>query len=224
MAIQTSQQYRAMVEGLELAVQKIAYFAVFEKIYLRHACEAMPNLRRAIIQSYTAILEFFDRAMDFLSAGRAERLLKGLESAAGETDLDAFKRQNIAMISVGIIQLHVDNETLQHHEQKLRVLCSEIELSTQTLSLQIREVQYYLDSQQRKEYPNSISKINYAQHHQEKDNALPGTCKWLFEHKNYKSWRAVTASSLVFLVGDPGTGKSTLTARVVNRVREDQTD
>ncbi|KAK1671056.1 pfs domain-containing protein [Colletotrichum godetiae] len=57
-----------------------------------------------------------------------------------------------------------------------------------------------------------ISKEPYEQHHtQNKSEVLEGTGKWLLEDKVFQSWKNSEASSILWLHGIPGSGKSKLT-------------
>lgn len=47
--------------------------------------------------------------------------------------------------------------------------------------------------------------------------AYPGTCDWLLQHETIKSWlRKTPETPLVWLYGNPGTGKSAISAELVN--------
>jgi hypothetical protein len=57
-----------------------------------------------------------------------------------------------------------------------------------------------------------ISSEPYLQHHKrERDTFLEGTGKWLISHPLFRKWKDESASSLLWLHGIPGSGKSKLT-------------
>ncbi|KAL8731397.1 MAG: hypothetical protein Q9181_004325 [Wetmoreana brouardii] len=47
----------------------------------------------------------------------------------------------------------------------------------------------------------------------------PGTCEWIFDSKEYTSWRDSVHSNLLRIQGTTGTGKSTLAASIINTLR-----
>lgn len=48
---------------------------------------------------------------------------------------------------------------------------------------------------------------------------LPGSCEWLFSKDYYKSWKESLDSSMLWLRGRPGAGKSVVATSVINDVR-----
>ncbi|KAF3798801.1 hypothetical protein GCG54_00008259 [Colletotrichum gloeosporioides] len=61
-----------------------------------------------------------------------------------------------------------------------------------------------------------ISKEPYKQHHTlNKSEVLEGTGRWLLEDDVFQSWKSSEASSILWLHGIPGSGKSKLTSIVV---------
>ena len=52
--------------------------------------------------------------------------------------------------------------------------------------------------------------------------AAEGTCKWIFDHPQYVSWRRETSSALLWISGDPGSGKTILSSFVAETFRNSQ--
>lgn len=56
-----------------------------------------------------------------------------------------------------------------------------------------------------------ISRLPYLDYHKQiKKNAFQGTGQWLLKDPVFKAWKEDSASSLLWLHGMPGSGKSTL--------------
>lgn len=51
-------------------------------------------------------------------------------------------------------------------------------------------------------------------------NTAQGTCGWLFEHESFRSWLSRPTSSILWILGHPGVGKSTLMNFVVRWKRK----
>ncbi|TVY26062.1 Vegetative incompatibility protein HET-E-1 [Lachnellula hyalina] len=74
------------------------------------------------------------------------------------------------------------------------------------------------DSKRQKilKWMSDIEKIPYLKHHKEnKRQMLSGTGHWLLEDRTFKDWKDDSASSLLWLHGIPGSGKSKLTSLVI---------
>ena len=68
----------------------------------------------------------------------------------------------------------------------------------------------YIDSE-RVEILRWLSAQPYLEHHQQiKKQALPGSGQWLLQDPLYIQWYKQSMSSLLWLHGRPGSGKSTL--------------
>ncbi|KAM7196764.1 ankyrin-3 [Naviculisporaceae sp. PSN 640] len=50
------------------------------------------------------------------------------------------------------------------------------------------------------------------------DSIHPGTCEWIFDDSSYQSWRESTGSEILRIVGQEGTGKSSVLAYIVQRL------
>jgi len=67
--------------------------------------------------------------------------------------------------------------------------------------------------------PPDIKKIPYKADLASRSNAAEGTCHWLLENNRYESWRSSENSSIAWLHGVQGSGKSTLVAYIINHMR-----
>ncbi|KAI1129531.1 hypothetical protein F5Y10DRAFT_264070 [Nemania abortiva] len=78
-----------------------------------------------------------------------------------------------------------------------------------------------LDRSRRTEILRWISSEPYAQYHKrERETFLEGTGKWLISHPVFQKWKDDSASSLLWLHGIPGSGKSKLTSLVIEDAME----
>lgn len=68
-----------------------------------------------------------------------------------------------------------------------------------------------LDDAERYEILEWISIIPYVEHHRQLYNKImAGTCEWLLRSKEVLEWQSSSSSSIMWLNGDPGSGKSCL--------------
>jgi hypothetical protein len=76
----------------------------------------------------------------------------------------------------------------------------------------------HLQSEQRERISDWISIIPYHAHHKDvHDRVLAGTGQWFLNRSEFCEWKDCLHSSLLWLKGDAGTGKSSLIACVIER-------
>ncbi|PHH90729.1 hypothetical protein CDD83_2834 [Cordyceps sp. RAO-2017] len=68
---------------------------------------------------------------------------------------------------------------------------------------------------------NEISPVQFGVQHQSRREArTPETCEWLLQHEVFREWEESSSSSILWLQGSVGTGKSVLTSKVIDRFME----
>jgi len=69
-----------------------------------------------------------------------------------------------------------------------------------------------------------LSKFDFADYRRMLPRAASGTCKWVLSHPEFQSWTAEDKTSLLWVFGSPGCGKTTLSSWVVKRLGENNAD
>lgn len=65
-----------------------------------------------------------------------------------------------------------------------------------------------------------ISSVPFGKHHDTvREERTPGTGEWLLQLEGFQDWEANKSSSLFWLQGSPGTGKTHLTSTVIDHIR-----
>jgi Cdc6-like AAA superfamily ATPase len=68
-----------------------------------------------------------------------------------------------------------------------------------------------------------LSIVPYAKHHRlKRSEYLEGSCKWLLGLEKYQQWKASSVSSVLWLRGTTGSGKSVLVSSVIEDLKTDQ--
>lgn len=57
---------------------------------------------------------------------------------------------------------------------------------------------------------------NYEQFKDRNPKRVEGTCQWVLRHPNFETWKESNYSSLLWISGDPGCGKSTLSKSLID--------
>ncbi|EXU95517.1 ankyrin repeat protein [Metarhizium robertsii] len=68
----------------------------------------------------------------------------------------------------------------------------------------------------------SLYKSDYKSHGKRNPDRVPGTCEWFLRHPKYRRWRQERQSSLLWVSGDPGCGKSVLVSFLLGELKSDK--
>jgi hypothetical protein len=93
---------------------------------------------------------------------------------------------------------------------------SDVQRPFNRLTFQLNQVEDNLSKQQRFEVLLWLSKVAYRKHHVTMcTDLLPGSCAWLESNPVFLGWSNASVSSVLWLHGIPGSGKSKLVAHIV---------
>ncbi|KAK0378340.1 hypothetical protein CLIM01_04306 [Colletotrichum limetticola] len=77
-----------------------------------------------------------------------------------------------------------------------------------------------MESRDREHAMNYISDVKVDEIHvAKKELRTEGTCEWLIQHPSFLAWEEPSSSSILWLNGQVGAGKSFITSRVIDRYR-----
>lgn len=69
-----------------------------------------------------------------------------------------------------------------------------------------------------------LNSIHLADYKQQLPRPVQGTCNWILEHPAYLSWIAAEETRLLWVTGEPGCGKTMLSAYLADYLRQDRDD
>lgn len=219
-----------MVESVEAMARIISRYAIFEDIYLRHPSPATKKLKEALVGLYAAILLYLSKVKAFFQQSTPRRLLKGVfvaEEEFQELSTKLTLEQSEVDRCAVIVQTESHNtmsDTLdalaidgdEKHSELLHILRI-IDGPINRMDTQLQGLEDRLETSKRTEILSWISSQPYIEHHEQiKRSDVPGRGKWLLEDPVYTRWHKESACSLLWLHGKVGSGKSTLTAIVID--------
>ncbi len=213
-----SQQGEALLSGLEMITDLVARHRIVDEYLTRgpppNGSELDPEVeyRKLLIKLYTKVLEFQAKAACCLSHGTLTRFARNipriddwgtlqssivrLETECREyTSLEfAFKQQS---------SLRVLTESLDEQEERLTDLIANQNLQ-QDAALMVTRL---------------ISDISVGQDHEDIRTRLGSqywdSGQWLFKSRQYLDWTTCDSSSILWLQGPVGVGKSCMTSIVI---------
>ena len=96
-------------------------------------------------------------------------------------------------------------------DQRLRALLNDMQRPIDRIEKRFQDYQDGLQANTRTQILRWLSPIPYMQHHiQAKSDVLPGTGQWLLHDPRLLDWQNSRSSSVLWLHGIPGSGKTKL--------------
>lgn len=109
--------------------------------------------------------------------------------------------------------------TKQKQQESLSKLLQNLQQPIDRVNSQLNTIQDGLERENRIQILRSISTVPYASHHKAaRKGRLEGSGQWLLMNKAFKAWRSESTSSVLWLHGIPGSGKTKLTSLVVDEL------
>ena len=218
-----------VVKGVESIARLIGRYAIFEDVYLRRTSKATTELENALIQLYSTILLYQSKVKSFFDQSSPKRILGSIfitedefESLARRMDLEQSNVDRCAAILDAENQNDISDslEALsicQYEKHRgLMDLLHTIDGPILRMSSELNVIEDQLDRSKRFEILRWVSAQPYLEHHEQiSKKALAGTGNWLLEDPLYANWHKGSTSSLLWLHGKVGAGKSTLVSIVI---------
>lgn len=213
-----------LAEGLEIITKVVAQYKIVEKLYLQRASEGTVELKSCIVDLYTLVLKFLIRARKFYSKNTAERIFinvfdvhnkfQGYLGAIAEQQVqvkkyaDLVDTQQRKNLEEGLETLTLEEKNNFHRLEKA---LEDIQRPIVRMQRQLEDVNDNLKSDERREILRWLSPIPYIQHHvQSSKDILKETGLWFLNDDRLTQWRWSSLSSIMWLRGIAGSGKSKL--------------
>ena len=151
-----------------------------------------------LLEGVSQFNDRFENILDRMGQSQAE-----VEKYTSLIDSERQKR-----MGEGLQALSLDDT---NNRQELLGILSDLRKPIDRMERRIESLQDNLQSKQRAEILNWLSPIPYRCHHERAHSEiLLGTGAWLLEDDNLIEWRKTSSSSILWLHGIPGSGKSKL--------------
>ncbi|EHK17750.1 ankyrin repeat protein, partial [Trichoderma virens Gv29-8] len=187
---------------------------VYEIVYLQDASSniATKELQKTLVDLYKALLQLLSSMPAQLIENQGWQFFQALawsgEDAERVSVLSTHEHKlSMAIQACDTIRLTAHQKLLQSLSTPLRRVDKNVE--NLTVLLQKKSLDEALDY---------ISVIPIESHHLEKrETRTPGTCEWLLQDPRFLKWEETSYSSILWLHGITGAGKSYLTSKVIDR-------
>ncbi|OBS15059.1 hypothetical protein FPOA_14076 [Fusarium poae] len=226
--------YNSVLERTVDIEETICRNAIIERLLKDFQSQTAEKLNRALVELYASILAYLAKAKSYYEQNSLKRVLKhgvlassDLESAFTAIS-EAQKHVDRCATNFGLsVTINIDKILCLHHKDQLESH-AELKRMLKDFDAPIKrwdEALHNITDQLHRERRNGIlrwmSDEPYEKHHvQARSEVLEGTGKWLLHDPTFLRWKNESASSILWLHGIPGSGKSKLTSIVVEDALE----
>lgn len=215
---------------MELASDLITRSAIIESLYLPpETSQTMPGdqLRSSLVALYTQILRFLTDAVHHYNKNGLARfgtsIVNPVETTLQKRIADIIRDQAVVDNLTRYVerswsinksnQAEENNATLQRMLNDMQCPINDIRSG---LSLLLKHEEHVDDST----YLDWLSTIPYTQHHADiRTGRIQGTGQWLMQTDVFRDWKNSPTSSLFWLHGIPGCGKSRLVSAIIDNIK-----
>ncbi|RPB20958.1 hypothetical protein L211DRAFT_462101, partial [Terfezia boudieri ATCC MYA-4762] len=228
-AIVHRERMAEIVTNTEYLGNLIVRCVAYEELYLG---ESKPrnysSLKLAVEKLYLEILKFLVETAKHLNRTKLGSVLRAiLEPEAIREILQGIKSHEqqlaaeleLAQRNVAQTNFAVTQSVAEHNHKQLTQLLDDLEKPIQRVVSDLQACYQSVQAKTRKNVLNWITNTEYeAPHHLALQGLLEDTGKWFFDRTEYKEWRSASASSMLWLHGIPGAGKTKLTCQVIKEL------
>ena len=225
--LNSSQQSKDMIDGLDFICDLLELYNLKESIYLRHkdspAHQAHQGCVEAVEKLYTHIFEYQAQLIRYLSKSSIKRAARStFQLDKWKELLDKVKESdNQCTERFKLMSVEKDQEFCS---QNLSSWKQSIEIYERMLKMaessQVRE-QLIRQDDHETALLRTLSPPNtdYKRDKNVNSARVAGTCEWFFEDERFLNWRNSKSSELLWVSAGPGCGKSVLARALIDERR-----
>ncbi|KAH0565685.1 hypothetical protein GP486_000925 [Trichoglossum hirsutum] len=228
--------------ALLIGVERVAYLInrceIYEALYLRdeqsrlavkhlESAEANPepvvkNLESALVTLYAAMLRFLATASRLYDKSFSTRSFHGIlkpdEVASFVDESRTLEiRVDIEANNCERTYCRVAHAKLGERGERFGQLLVDLQEPIMRVDSGVAALHERLNESERSEILTWVSGIPYEDnHYTARKGRTDGTGEWLLRHERYRGWRGFSASTILWLHGIPGAGKTKLVSTVVD--------
>ncbi|KAJ6183789.1 hypothetical protein N7519_005090 [Penicillium mononematosum] len=215
------EQMAAMLATTEKVVRVISRGQVYESVYLRNkpATDSLSkNLQSALTTIYTTSLDVLAESASLFSKNTATRTLEAILSPGKVSgSISAISEQEDDLLrDVSACEVRRSANA----DDSMIEMLNALNAPMKRVDENIQHLLQNMDEEQRIKMLEWISSIPFGKNHNNvKEKRTPGTGEWLLQTEDFATWEQ-SDSSIFWLQGSPGTGKTYLTSAVIDRIQD----
>ncbi|RPB14650.1 hypothetical protein P167DRAFT_604081 [Morchella conica CCBAS932] len=226
--IKDHQKMGEMLVGIEVITNLMGRCAIYEELYLGTGFDTAQRVEEALVVLYADMLTYMINAKHYYAENTIVRIAWGVLDTDGPAEALAalqakeskvFEESHLAEAK----NQNAANMIAEERYKQLQMLLNEFKMPIVRIERNLETLVDGLEDSKREKILDWISKTPYTKYHRTaKKNRKEGTCEWLLEGDRFDQWQSSSASGFLWLRGDPGAGKTTLTSMVVDAIDQKQ--
>ncbi|KFZ11737.1 hypothetical protein V502_07439 [Pseudogymnoascus sp. VKM F-4520 (FW-2644)] len=220
-----NKEIRDIVLEQETIAYKITRYSIIEELYLSKSSSAQPNLqldmREAIIELYMRIFTYQAEAYKYLQQNKVYHAFRSFGDNAShpiKKTLDAIEEQILKIDGLGRLE---DRQTMLEHHQDLLSKLEKLQEPLIRIGERLDNVVDVLNEAKKLKIRDWISVVPVMDHHRSVvGKVMPDSGQWLLRNAKFLEWRSQSSSSVLWLHGMVGCGKSTLASIIIEYVEQ----
>ncbi|KAJ5316803.1 hypothetical protein N7508_001311 [Penicillium antarcticum] len=217
------EQMAALLATTEKIVRVISRGQVYESVYLKNTAAAptdnlSKNLQGALTTIYTTSLDLLADSGSLFSRNTAMRTLQALVNPGKVSGgLSAISEQEDDLLrDVSACEVRRSANA----DDSMIGMLDALNAPMKRMDEGIQHLLQTVDEGERIKMLEWISPIPFGKNHNNvKEKRTPSTGGWLLQHEDFSKWEQ-NESSIFWLQGSPGTGKTFLTSAVVDKIQD----
>ncbi|KAL5086890.1 hypothetical protein Trisim1_008639 [Trichoderma cf. simile WF8] len=220
MSIAPGEEFAAILGCSEKVLSIVRRGKVYEVIYLSHANTLAPVqevLERSLVDVYTKSLELLAHVGQRLAGEYRYILLAIISPGAAEVLMASLIESENNLITAAQACEVVRSADADEH---LNTLLNSLSEPLTQINDKMGDLLEEAEEHELLNALESFSRIDFGdQHRIRAESRTPGTGEWLLQHRKFQEWEQVPASTILWLQGTVGMGKSFLASKVIDRFR-----
>ncbi|KAJ4264299.1 hypothetical protein NW762_005495 [Fusarium torreyae] len=229
-AVDNVRAFGIMAENMSQVVNIIAQSAIVEDLYLSRGLKVSRLLEQSLTQLYARILSLMARTLRYCSSSTIKNLTENILADSEATqnfspkiapEQDEVERCiTIAEAEIRELNLTESNKARSQHMIDMRKIFTELKSPITRINSDTSQLLKLAREADRVAILKSLSTLPYLSHHQAAARGrLDGSGEWLLHHPSFNRWRGSSSSTILWLHGIPGCGKTKLCSVVIDTMK-----
>lgn len=207
--------------------------------YFQFRLEVSAHFKRSLTTLYVSILHYLAKIIGYFDQNCFVRFVKSTVFSKSDMEdnyatierakadvwslMSLAEAEKGASILTGVEMLKSRESLLSQEFTKLQSLIEELAQPVNRISDEVEAIRDDLNTEKRSKVLMAISSIPSRSHHKAaRKGRLQGSGKWLLKKPAFVDWRQQSVSSVIWLHGIPGSGKTKLTSLVVDELESSE--
>ncbi|RPB08085.1 hypothetical protein P167DRAFT_578659 [Morchella conica CCBAS932] len=220
-----TENMRSIADSFSTLMRVVCCCDIYERLYTSKDLTVTEILTGSIVKLYVSILDYLFFTTEHLQKGTTKQVwdsfFPGSKQKLG--DLQTLEKTVIANAEVAEKEA-ADAGRSDNTEQvkNLKLLLSQMQTPLTEIELVVKKLFASVESERYLKILIWFSQMPFASHHAYfSKHRRHATGDWLLEHQKYGKWKMSDESSIFWLRGGPGCGKSYLASKVIDHVLDE---